>query len=241
MTFSWNPVIWSFLFWCQHCTIGALNYTLVETRPSQLLICLGLYSHALFISAAWISGRPRLPTPNHQYLTSWEWDSASYKLLPSAVFVFVWNAGSPSYVSSAWLLNSRPFQGGSRRNSETEAMDAAPHSLVFQPPELPEDTLLEVQANTVMILWEIIIMGCSEMHTNWYSPWIVPVFYLFFSQQSHTDALTALRFTLAFVLCVMELASSKDPDPVAISSPDVSFLEQSLVTDQISLLSKEWR
>lgn len=39
----------------------------------------------------------------------------------------------------------------------------------------------------------------------------------------------------------MELASSKDPGLGAISSPDVSFLEQSLVTDQISLLSKEWR
>lgn len=69
----------------------------------------------------------------------------------------------------------------------------------------------------------------------------VPLFYLFFPQQAHTDALTDLRFTLAFVYCVMELASSKDPGPGAISSPDVSFLEQSLVTDQISLLSKEWR
>ncbi|TMS03225.1 Serine/threonine-protein kinase ULK1 [Larimichthys crocea] len=81
-------------------------------------------------------------------------------------------------------------------------MDATPHSsLVFHPPELPEDTLME---------------------------------------QAHTDALSDLRFTLAFVHCVMELASSKDPGPGAIGSPDVSFLEQSLVTDQISLLSKEW-
>lgn len=63
----------------------------------------------------------------------------------------------------------------------------------------------------------------------------------FLLQQAHTDALTDLRFTLAFVHCVMELASSKDPGLDAISSPDVSFLEQSLVTDQISLLSKEWR
>uniref|UniRef100_A0A8D0CQM2 non-specific serine/threonine protein kinase n=1 Tax=Sander lucioperca TaxID=283035 RepID=A0A8D0CQM2_SANLU len=64
--------------------------------------------------------------------------------------------------------------------------------------------------------------------------------YVFLSQQTHTDALSDLRFTLAFVLCVMELASSKDSALDAISSPDVSFLEQSLVTDQISLLSKEW-
>uniref|UniRef100_A0A8D0CQM0 non-specific serine/threonine protein kinase n=1 Tax=Sander lucioperca TaxID=283035 RepID=A0A8D0CQM0_SANLU len=109
-------------------------------------------------------------------------------------------AGSPSYINSAW--NSRLLRVGSRRNSETEAMDATPHSsLVFHPPELPEDTLME---------------------------------------QTHTDALSDLRFTLAFVLCVMELASSKDSALDAISSPDVSFLEQSLVTDQISLLSKEW-
>ncbi|XP_045891884.1 serine/threonine-protein kinase ULK1a isoform X1 [Micropterus dolomieu] len=111
-------------------------------------------------------------------------------------------SGSPSYINSAWLLNSRLLHGGSRRNSETEAMDATPHSsLVFHPPELPEDTLME---------------------------------------QAHTDALSDLRFTLAFTHCVMELASSKDPGLDTISSPDVSFLEQSLVTDQISLLSKEW-
>uniref|UniRef100_A0A665WLP8 non-specific serine/threonine protein kinase n=1 Tax=Echeneis naucrates TaxID=173247 RepID=A0A665WLP8_ECHNA len=61
-----------------------------------------------------------------------------------------------------------------------------------------------------------------------------------FSGRSHTDALSDLRFTLAFVHCVMELASSKDTGLDAISCPDVSFLEQSLVTDQISLLSREW-
>ncbi|XP_034398252.1 serine/threonine-protein kinase ULK1a isoform X3 [Cyclopterus lumpus] len=84
-------------------------------------------------------------------------------------------SGSPSYINSAWLLNSRLLQGGSRRNSETEAMDATPHSsLVFHPPELPEETLME------------------------------------------------------------------DSGLDAISSPDISFLEQSLVTDQISLLSREW-
>uniref|UniRef100_A0A8C4IS33 non-specific serine/threonine protein kinase n=1 Tax=Dicentrarchus labrax TaxID=13489 RepID=A0A8C4IS33_DICLA len=118
------------------------------------------------------------------------------------LFVFVLNTGSPSYINSAWLLNSRLLHGGSCRNSETEAMDATPHSsLVFHPPELPEDTLME---------------------------------------QAHTDALSDLRFTLAFVHCVIELASSKDTGLGVVSSPDVSFLEQSLVTDQISLLSKEW-
>uniref|UniRef100_A0AAQ4RNR1 non-specific serine/threonine protein kinase n=2 Tax=Gasterosteus aculeatus TaxID=69293 RepID=A0AAQ4RNR1_GASAC len=95
-----------------------------------------------------------------------------------------------------------PRMSGSRRNSESEAMDSTQHSsLVFHPPDLPEETLME---------------------------------------QAHTDELNELRFTLAFVLCVTELASSKCSMPEAVSSPDVSFLEQSLVTDQISLLSREW-
>ncbi|XP_029019551.1 serine/threonine-protein kinase ULK1a isoform X2 [Betta splendens] len=111
-------------------------------------------------------------------------------------------SGSPSYINAAWLLNCGLMPGGSRRNSETEFMDATPHSsLVFNPPELPEDTLME---------------------------------------QAHTDALSDLRFTLAFVHCIMELTSSKDLGLDPLSSADVSFLEQSLVTDQISLLSKEW-
>uniref|UniRef100_A0A3B4BFZ1 non-specific serine/threonine protein kinase n=1 Tax=Periophthalmus magnuspinnatus TaxID=409849 RepID=A0A3B4BFZ1_9GOBI len=59
-------------------------------------------------------------------------------------------------------------------------------------------------------------------------------------QQSHTDSLNNLRFTLAFVHCIMELAMSKDPTLNTTSSPDVSFLEQSILTDQITLLSREW-
>uniref|UniRef100_A0A8C4Z6E9 non-specific serine/threonine protein kinase n=1 Tax=Gadus morhua TaxID=8049 RepID=A0A8C4Z6E9_GADMO len=59
-------------------------------------------------------------------------------------------------------------------------------------------------------------------------------------EQAHTNALMELRFTLAFVHCVMEVAFSKDQVLEASSSPDVSFLQQSLVTDQISLLSREW-
>uniref|UniRef100_A0A3Q3R6K4 non-specific serine/threonine protein kinase n=1 Tax=Monopterus albus TaxID=43700 RepID=A0A3Q3R6K4_MONAL len=112
------------------------------------------------------------------------------------------NVGSPSSINSAWLPNSHVLQIGSRRNSETDVMDAAPHNiLIFHPPELSEDTLME---------------------------------------QAHTDALNDLRFTLAFVSCVMELASSKDPVLDTISSADVSFLEQSVVKDQISVLRREW-
>ncbi|XP_032435326.1 serine/threonine-protein kinase ULK1a isoform X2 [Xiphophorus hellerii] len=109
---------------------------------------------------------------------------------------------SPTYFNSGWILNACPLQRGSRQKSETEAMDAIPESgLIFHPPELPEDTLME---------------------------------------QVHTDALSDLRFTLAFVTCVMELASSRGPAPEDFGSPDISFLEQSIVTDQISLLSREW-
>uniref|UniRef100_A0AAX7UVZ5 non-specific serine/threonine protein kinase n=1 Tax=Astatotilapia calliptera TaxID=8154 RepID=A0AAX7UVZ5_ASTCA len=104
---------------------------------------------------------------------------------------------SGSYLNSGWHLQRR-----NRRHSDTETMNVIPPSgLIFHPPELPEDTLME---------------------------------------EAHTDALTDLRFTLAFVQCVMELASSKDPGLEPISSPDVSFLDQSLVADQISLLSREW-
>ncbi|XP_068168044.1 serine/threonine-protein kinase ULK1a isoform X2 [Antennarius striatus] len=59
-------------------------------------------------------------------------------------------------------------------------------------------------------------------------------------EQAHREALDHLRFTLAFVHCIMELASSKDPGLGDAGSPDVSFLEQSVVTDQISLLTKDW-
>ncbi|XP_055742678.1 serine/threonine-protein kinase ULK1-like isoform X3 [Salvelinus fontinalis] len=61
--------------------------------------------------------------------------------------------------------------------------------------------------------------------------------------QWHTDGLRNLRFTLAFVHCVMEIASSKDTGLESETSEDahdVSFLQQSLVADQISLLSREW-
>lgn len=56
----------------------------------------------------------------------------------------------------------------------------------------------------------------------------------------HTDGLSNLHFTLAFVHCVMEIACSKESTLESSESPDVSFLQQSLVADQISLLSQEW-
>ncbi|CAL1616280.1 unnamed protein product [Knipowitschia caucasica] len=108
---------------------------------------------------------------------------------------------SPTYKNSPWLT-SRPLQRGACRNCDTEAWDESPlTNVMFHPPLLPEDTLME---------------------------------------QSHTDSLNNLRFTLAFVHCIMELAASKDPSLNTTSTPDVSFLDESMVTDQISLLSREW-
>ncbi|KAK0131831.1 Serine/threonine-protein kinase ULK1 [Merluccius polli] len=122
---------------------------------------------------------------------------------------------SPSFMSSAWLFGSH-LQRRARRESDVEVMDGTPQSSMdVHPPELPEDTLMEAML-TVIFLQPL-------------QP-----------QQAHTNALMELRFTVAFVHCVMEMASSKDPGLEVSSSPDLSFLQQSLVTDQISLLSREW-
>ncbi|KAG9354838.1 hypothetical protein JZ751_001551 [Albula glossodonta] len=60
-------------------------------------------------------------------------------------------------------------------------------------------------------------------------------------EQEHTEMLRSLRFTLAFVHCVMEIAGSKSSGLEISEAPDASFLQQqSLVADQISLLSREW-
>ncbi|XP_077418145.1 serine/threonine-protein kinase ULK1a isoform X2 [Vanacampus margaritifer] len=110
--------------------------------------------------------------------------------------------GSPNCIGTALLLSSPLRCQRSCKHSETEAMDFTPHcSLLFHPPELPEDTLME---------------------------------------QAHTDALSDLQFILAFVHCIIELASSKNLVLDPISSPEISFIEHSLLTDQISLLSRDW-
>ncbi|XP_019718370.1 serine/threonine-protein kinase ULK1a isoform X5 [Hippocampus comes] len=121
---------------------------------------------------------------------------------PDTMFQRTQQTGSPNCIGTAWLLNSHLRYQRNCTSSVSEAMDVTPHcSLVFHPPELPEDTLME---------------------------------------QVHTDALSDLQFVLAFVHCIMELASSKDPVLDPISSPETSFIEHSLLTDQISLLSRDW-
>ncbi|XP_072374827.1 serine/threonine-protein kinase ULK1 isoform X2 [Scyliorhinus torazame] len=61
-------------------------------------------------------------------------------------------------------------------------------------------------------------------------------------EQEHTEILKNLRFTLVFVHCVMEIASAKgNPFEMTCSSvTSACQLQESVVVDQISLLSKEW-
>lgn len=76
-----------------------------------------------------------------------------------------------------------------------------------------------------------------------------------YEQQEHTDTLRRLRFTLEFARCMVEVAGSRggerEPerergaeltDPSSSASPCSSLLQQqSMVADQISSLSREWR
>ncbi|XP_030316295.1 serine/threonine-protein kinase ULK1 isoform X3 [Calypte anna] len=60
-------------------------------------------------------------------------------------------------------------------------------------------------------------------------------------EQEHTDILRSLRFTLAFVHYVMEIAALKGSSSEMGSSVTSEYhLQESLVADQISLLSREW-
>ncbi|KAM9371747.1 serine/threonine-protein kinase ULK1 isoform 3-T5 [Phaethornis superciliosus] len=60
-------------------------------------------------------------------------------------------------------------------------------------------------------------------------------------EQEHTDILRSLRFTLAFVHYVMEIAALKGSSSEMGSSGTSEYqLQESLVADQISLLSREW-
>ncbi len=63
-------------------------------------------------------------------------------------------------------------------------------------------------------------------------------------QQEHTDTVQSLRFTLDFACCLMEVAGARGAAVIGelgdISHPCV-LQQQSLVADQISSLSREWR
>ncbi|XP_064531307.1 serine/threonine-protein kinase ULK1 isoform X5 [Pseudopipra pipra] len=60
-------------------------------------------------------------------------------------------------------------------------------------------------------------------------------------EQEHTDILRSLRFTLAFVHYVMEIAALKGSSSEMGTSVTSEYqLQESVVADQISLLSREW-
>ncbi|EMP40300.1 Serine/threonine-protein kinase ULK1, partial [Chelonia mydas] len=60
-------------------------------------------------------------------------------------------------------------------------------------------------------------------------------------EQEHTDTLRSLRFMLAFVHYVMEIATVKGSTSEMSSSVASEYqLQESVVADQISLLSREW-
>ncbi|KAM4827265.1 serine/threonine-protein kinase ULK1 isoform 2-T2 [Thomomys bottae] len=58
-------------------------------------------------------------------------------------------------------------------------------------------------------------------------------------EQEHTEILHSLRFTLAFVQQVLEIAALKGSISEATTGPEYQ-LQESVVADQISLLSREW-
>ncbi|XP_019718371.1 serine/threonine-protein kinase ULK1a isoform X6 [Hippocampus comes] len=63
---------------------------------------------------------------------------------PDTMFQRTQQTGSPNCIGTAWLLNSHLRYQRNCTSSVSEAMDVTPHcSLVFHPPELPEDTLME--------------------------------------------------------------------------------------------------
>ncbi|KAM7369163.1 hypothetical protein PAMP_013456 [Pampus punctatissimus] len=55
-------------------------------------------------------------------------------------------------------------------------------------------------------------------------------------EQEHTDTVQSLRFTLDFARCLMEVAGAR-----GVASHPCLLQQQSLVADQISSLSREWR
>ncbi|XP_040843090.1 serine/threonine-protein kinase ULK1 isoform X2 [Ochotona curzoniae] len=58
-------------------------------------------------------------------------------------------------------------------------------------------------------------------------------------EQEHTEILHSLRFTLIFVQHILEIAALKGSASEAAAGPEVP-LQESVVADQISLLSREW-
>lgn len=140
------------------------------------------------------------------------------------------SAGSFASISPAGSLSGRPLQVGeapsSPRYSCSEPL-AANGGVMFEAPELPEETLMEVR----------------ERRRLWRRPALLLTAVPVCQQQEHTDAVQSLRFMLDFARCLVEVAGTRGAG-VAEQDGAQSWTaqqQQSLVADQISSLSCEWR
>lgn len=127
--------------------------------------------------------------------------------------------------------------------------------VTFEAPELPEETLMEVRSSFLTQKIPCVLMLvflsdqslCRVTFLLTLASKLPPSSSLSASvgvQQEHTETVQSLRFTLDFTYCLMEVAGARGA-VVAGRQGDVSHLsllqQQSLVADQISSLSREWR
>ncbi|XP_073413132.1 serine/threonine-protein kinase ULK1 isoform X3 [Dendrobates tinctorius] len=132
---------------------------------------------------------------------------------PQTTRTRLFSVGSSSSQSSAGSYTGRHLvvgAGGETFEAPSSLRYAFPDTgmanaegiVMFEVPELPEETLME---------------------------------------QEHTDSLRSLRFTLAFAHSIMEIASLKGGSvDVSASVTSEYQMQESVVADQISLLSREW-
>ncbi|EHH21335.1 hypothetical protein EGK_04369 [Macaca mulatta] len=100
-------------------------------------------------------------------------------------------------------------------------------AVTFEAPDLPEETLMEASS--------VSLKGDKPLP----SPGSMCYPDDRFLQQEHTEILRGLRFTLLFVQHVLEIAALKGSASEAAGGPEYQ-LQESVVADQISLLSREW-
>lgn len=113
--------------------------------------------------------------------------------------------------------------------------------MTFEAPDLPEETLMEVRA--VLGAGMRLEHTCLRAGVGPRSVEVCPLQHwppaALFPQQEHTEILHSLRFTLVFVQHVLEIAALKGSASEAAGGPEYQ-LQESVVADQISLLSREW-
>lgn len=133
-------------------------------------------------------------------------------------------------------------------------------AVTFEAPDLPEETLMEVRRGRrpearrcPSTAGARVPLGCRVLAprrgragaeaSRPVAPWSTPVpgpkVSSCFSQQEHTEILHSLRFTLVFVQHVLEIAALKGSASETAGGPEYQ-LQESVVADQISLLSREW-